>query len=107
LIGTDVNKENQKLAISEIKTEINKLQEISVTLSELEVTKNHLLGSLQLEAANPFSIVEKIKSIRLNQLNPNFYNNLFNDISSTDAEMLKHVAQSYLDVETLFEVSVG
>ncbi len=107
IIGTDVNKENLKLAMSEIKAEIIKLQETNVELSELEITKNHLLGSLQLEAANPFSIVEKIKTIRLNQLNPNFYNSLFNDIVSSDAEMIRRVAQSYLDAETLFEVSVG
>jgi predicted Zn-dependent peptidase len=107
LIGTDVNRENQKLAISEIKAEIIKLQENFIELAELEITKNHLLGSLQLETANPFSIVEKIKAIRLNQLKPDFYNTLFNNIASSDAEMIRHVAQSYLDVETLFEVSVG
>jgi zinc protease len=107
LIGTDVNKENQTLALSEIKVEIKKLQEDLVGLDELEVTKNHLLGSLQLEAANPFSLVEKIKAIRLNQLTPDFYNKLFNKISDSDAEMIKGVAQSYLNIETLFEVSVG
>jgi zinc protease len=107
LIGTDVNKENQELAISEIKFEIKKLQENLVGLDELEVTKNHLLGSLQLEAANPFSLVEKIKAIRLNQLTPDFYNTLFNKISDSDAEMINGVAQSYLNIETLFELSVG
>jgi zinc protease len=107
LIGTDVNKENQNLAISEIKSEIKKLQENLVGHDELEITKNHLLGSLQLEAANPFSLVEKIKTIRLNQLTPDFYNTLFNNISVSDADMIKRVAQSYLDIETLFELSVG
>jgi zinc protease len=107
LIGTDVNKENQTLALSEIKVEIKKLQEDLVGLDELEVTKNHLLGSLQLEAANPFSLVEKIKAIRLNQLTPDFYNTLFNKISDSDAEMIMGVAQSYLNIETLFELSVG
>jgi predicted Zn-dependent peptidase len=107
LIGTDVNQENQELAKSEIKAEINKLQENYVTLSELEITKNHLLGSLQLEIANPFSIVEKIKTIRLNQLNPDFYSTLFNNILSSDAERIKHVSNSYLSVDTLFEVTVG
>jgi zinc protease len=107
LIGTDVNKENQTLALSEIKVEIKKLQEDLVGLDELEVTKNHLLGSLQLEAANPFSLVEKIKAIRLNQLTSDFYNTLFNKISDSDAEMIKGVAQSYLNIETLFELSVG
>ncbi|MBL7872329.1 MAG: insulinase family protein [Cyclobacteriaceae bacterium] len=107
IISTDVNKENQKLAISEIKAEIIKLQENLVGLNELEITKNHLLGSIQLETANPFSIAEKIKTIRLNQLKPDFYSTLYNNIMSSNSEMIQHVAKSYLDVESLFEASVG
>lgn len=107
LIGTDVNRETQDLAFSEIKAEINKLIEEPIERSELEVTKNHLLGSLQLETANPFSILEKIKTIRLNQLNPNFYNTLFKNILTTDAATLKRVAQSHLQSESLFQVSAG
>ena len=107
LIGTDVNRETQDIAFAEIKSEINKLIEEPVERTELEITKNHLLGSLQLEAANPFSILEKIKAIRLNQLNPNFYSTLFTDILTTDAATLKRVAQSHLQTVSLFEVSAG
>jgi len=107
LIGTDVNRETQDIAFAEIKSEINKLIEEPVERTELEITKNHLLGSLQLETANPFSILEKIKAIRLNQLNPNFYSTLFTDILTTDAATLKRVAQSHLQTVSLFEVSAG
>jgi predicted Zn-dependent peptidase len=107
LIGTDVNRETQDIAFAEIKSEINKLIEEPVERTELEITKNHLLGSLQLETANPFSILEKIKAIRLNQLNPNFYSKLFTDILTTDAATLKRVAQSHLQTVSLFEVSAG
>lgn len=107
LIGTDVNRETQDIAFAEIKSEIKKLIEEPVERTELEITKNHLLGSLQLETANPFSILEKIKAIRLNQLNPNFYSTLFTDILTTDAATLKRVAQSHLQTESLFEVSAG
>lgn len=107
LIGTDVNRETQDIAFAEIKSEIKKLIEEPVERTELEITKNHLLGSLQLETANPFSILEKIKAIRLNQLNPEFYSTLFTNILTTDAATLKRVAQSHLQTESLFEVSVG
>jgi len=106
LIGTDVNKENRELALSEIKLEIKKLRENPIDSNELEIAKNHLLGSLQLEAANPFSIVEKIKITRLNQLNFDFYNTLFSGIKASQATDLKRIA-SYLNEDTLFEVSVG
>lgn len=107
LIGTDVNRETQDIVFSEIKSEINRLIEEPVDWTELEITKNHLLGSLQLETANPFSILEKIKAIRLNQLDPEFYSTLFTNILTTDAATLKRVAQSHLQTESLFEVSVG
>lgn len=106
VIGTDVNKENRRLAIAEIKMEIKKLQQDLVEYEEMEIAKNHLLGSLQLETANPFSIVEKIKVIRLNQLSSDFYNSLFTDIQSSTSESLKRVAE-YFNEEYLYEVSIG
>ncbi len=106
VIGTDVNKENRELAIAEIKMEIKKLQQDLIEYEELEIAKNHLLGSLQLEIANPFSVVEKIKVIRLNQLHSDFYNSLFLDIQTSTSESLKQVT-NYLNQENLLEVSVG
>lgn len=107
LIGTDVNKENRELALAEIKAEVRKLRENTIETDELETAKNHLLGSLQLETANPFSVVEKIKTIRLNELNGDFYSSLFDAIRITNSETIKCIAQSHLHEDDLFEVSVG
>jgi zinc protease len=106
VIGTDVNKENRELAIAEIKMEIIKLQQDLIDPEELKTAKNHLLGSLQLETANPFSVVEKIKVIRLNQLSSDFYRSLFTSIQSSTSESLQRVAE-YFNEEYLHEVSVG
>ena len=106
VIGTDVNKENRELAIAEIKMEIKKLQQDLIYPDELKAARNHLLGSLQLETANPFSVVEKIKVIRLNQLSSDFYGSLFTSIQSSTSESLKQVAE-YFNEEYLSEVSVG
>ncbi len=106
VIGTDVNKENRKLALAEIKREIKKLRQDLIEYEELEIAKNHLLGSLQLETANPFSIVEKIKVIRLNHLSSDFYSTLFTSIQSSTSESLKRLAE-YFNDEYLYEVSVG
>jgi len=106
VIGTDVNKENRTLALAEIKMEIKKLRNDLIEYEELETAKNHLLGSLQLETANPFSIVEKIKVIRLNQLSSDFYSSLFTSIRYSTSESLKRVAE-YFNEDYLYEVSVG
>jgi zinc protease len=106
VVGTDVNKENRELAIAEIKMEIKRLEQDLIYPDELKAAKNHLLGSLQLETANPFSVVEKIKVIRLNQLSSDFYSSLFTSIQSSTSESLKRVAE-YFNEEYLHEVSVG
>lgn len=107
VIGTDVNKENRTLAIGEIKKEIQNLVQQPVSLGELELGKNHLLGSLQLETANPFAVIEKIKVVRSNQLPADFYGKLFKSIQHLSPADLQRTAQSYFIPETLLEVSVG
>ena len=107
IIGTDVNKSNHKYAIEEIEKEIQNLATIPIEDYELELAKNHLLGGLQLETANTFSIMDKIKVIRLNQLNPEFYSNLFATIRQIQSMEIQRVAHQYLALDQLTEVSVG
>lgn len=106
VIAADVNRTNKDLAITEIKKELNLLCDKSIGTQELQNAKNHLLGSLQLEIANPFSVIEKIKTIHLYDLDENYYNNLFHDILNLNELSLQSVANSYLG-GSIIEVSVG
>jgi len=106
-ISADVNKSDQDLAIQEIKNEIIELQTKTVDSEELEVSKNHFLGSLQLDMANPFSVAEKIKNIKLHQLPADYYQNLFSAISSLHSSDLINTAQKYFSTEDLSIVTVG
>lgn len=105
-IGADVNKSNLVVAVSEIRKELGFLREELIGSSELEIARNHLLGSLQIETSNPFSVLEKIKTIRLNQLPPDFYSRLFSSLSVLDSVTLQKTANTYLQ-DNFFEVSVG
>ena len=106
-IGADVNKNNLELTRDEVKKELQSLGMHSIEKEELEVAKNHLLGSFQLEVANPFSILDKIKSVRLNQLGDQYYKNLISEIERVDADGLKAIAKKYFDAGDLIEVTVG
>jgi len=106
VIAADVNRANKKLAMSEIKIELSRLSNELVNKTELQTAKNHLLGSLQLEIANPFSVLEKIKIISLYGLQNNFYNNLFLQILNLDRSVLQRVAIDYLS-DDIIEVAVG
>ncbi|MBS1557563.1 MAG: insulinase family protein [Bacteroidetes bacterium] len=104
-IGADVNTPNLSVATREIQKEIDRLKEEPLSQAELTVCKNHFLGSLQLEAANPFSMMEKIKTIYLHQLNPSFYDTLFQAIQHTSANDLRHCAEK--ELHSFHLVSVG
>lgn len=106
LIGTDVNKENRKLAIREIMSEINLLH-TSIDAEELELAKRHFIGSLQGEMASPFSILGKIKNIELHQLSNSYYQNLINKIDGVSIQDLLHLAKAHFNKDSFLEVSVG
>ena len=106
-IGADVNKENIELTLSEIKKELQELQQTALSEEELTIVKNHLLGNLQLELANPFSITEKIKSINLNNLPVNFYQNLADTTLNVTSLDIQKVANDHFNHSDLFTVIVG
>jgi len=106
VIAADVNGTNKDVAISEIKNEINLLCLKLIGVQELQNAKNHLLGSLQLEIANPFAVIEKIKTIHLYDLEEDFYDNLFHNILDLNESTLQMVANNYL-ADSIIEVAVG
>jgi predicted Zn-dependent peptidase len=106
-IGADVDKANVELAINEIKKEVENLTLYQVKDNELDIVKNHFLGGIQLEMANPFSTFDKIKNVRLNQLEKEYYNNLFTSVKSINPEGLQSTAQKYFNINGLTIVSVG
>jgi zinc protease len=107
VIGADVNKQNQDITMLEIHAELKKLREKKIGEEELEIAKSHFLGSIQLDMANPFSVMEKIKNINLNRLNPTYYRDMFARINETNPTKLNQVANRYLTGEDLFVVKVG
>jgi zinc protease len=107
MIGADVNKENKELAFQEINREMLRLREEEVGQDELTIAGNHFLGALQLEVANPFSLTEKIKNIYLNQLPADYYQDLFDRISSATPRQLVSTASTHFAPENLYKVSVG
>ena len=106
-IGADVGKEKKDLALMEIKRELSKLIEQPIGLDELAAAKNHFLGSLQLEVANPFASIDKIKNIRLNDLGDSFYKNLFSKVQASNSNSLQSLAAKYFSLDELLMVCVG
>jgi predicted Zn-dependent peptidase len=79
----------------------------AVDATELEIARNHFLGSLQSEVANPFSVTDKIKNIHLNKLSKNYYPHLFKKINSITAKDLLEVGEQYVHEDSLFIATAG
>lgn len=106
-IGTDVNLDKLEITIDEINKELLSLMNMSIPKEELETAKNHFLGNLQLEVSNPFSVVEKIKHLRLNQLHLGYYTDLFDKVKSMSSSDLQAIANDQLHPSSFHIVSVG
>lgn len=107
LIGTDVQKEFYKDAIREIHKEVNSLIDDPLTVSELQMVKNHLLGSFQSSISSPFALADKFKSIYLFGLDYDYYQRYIEKIQTITAHEIQETMQKYLPVEKMLHVTVG
>jgi zinc protease len=106
-ISTDVNKEQVDFAIGEIYSELRKFRSIPMENNELQVVKNHFLGSLFTEINTPFAHTEKLKNIYLNELDSGYYQNFINKIQHLSSIKLIELAEKYFHEDDLFIVSAG
>lgn len=104
-IAADVNKQNCDLALDEIRKELGLLNTLNE--NELTLARNHFLGSLQLEVANPFSIVDRFRTTRLMGLTPTFYEQLATEIKALTLERLKETAKIHFAPNAFNEIAIG
>lgn len=107
LIGTDVNKENRELALDEIRKELRRMNHDSLAVEDVELAKRHFIGSLQSEIANPFSILNKMKTIALFDLPPDHYQQMVDYIDQVTPEQLSELASLHFAESSFASVIVG
>ncbi len=104
IISADVNSDNSDIALREIEKELESIS--SVNDSELEIVKNHLIGSIQNDITTVFAAGEKIKSSILYNLPENFYQKLILDISKIETPDLIPICSMYLNPKEFTTVVV-
>ncbi|SKC38756.1 M16 family metallopeptidase [Ohtaekwangia koreensis] len=107
VIGADVNNENLDLTFEEIRKELKRLRTELIDEEELEIARNHFIGSLQAEITTPFAHADKIKNIYLFGVQKDYYQNLINSIDSIQREELIAIAAQYFSEDKFIEVAVG
>ena len=106
-IGADVNRENLDLAFVEIGNELKRLRTEAVTDEELDVARNHFIGSLQLEITTSFAHADKIKNIILFNLPSDYYQRMIDRVNAINADDLLKVANKYFVEDSFLEIAVG
>lgn len=106
-IGTEVGNDFIEPTIEEIYKEMARLQNELVAPKELSMLKNYLLGNLLSMIDGPFSVANIIKTIVVEQLSTDDFQNLVHLIKNIDGETLQSLAQQYLNRAEMWEVIVG
>lgn len=104
-VSADVNADKVEEAIAEIKKEMDSLSGFNDS-DELNLCKNHLIGSLQNDTATIFSVGERIKTISLNELPSDYYNKLIADINSITVSDVQRISSLYLSSQDMAIVVV-
>ncbi|MCA6078992.1 M16 family metallopeptidase [Fulvivirga sedimenti] len=107
VIGSDVQKANRTDAINEVNREIRLLQDELLREEELQMVRNHMLGSFQSDLSSPFALSEKFKGVYLFGLDYSYYDRYIETIETITPQHIREMAQKYLDPESMTEISVG
>jgi predicted Zn-dependent peptidase len=106
-IGADVNKENVSLTFDEIRKELKRLRSEEISIDELETSRNHFIGSLQSELSTPFAHADKLKTIYLFNLPPDYYQQLITNIAKIDSDRIIEISKQYFNEAQFLEIAVG
>jgi zinc protease len=107
VIGADIDKVNINLTRDEIRKELKTLRTEKISSDELDIARNHFIGSLQSEITTPFAHADKIKSIHLSGLPQHFYQDMITKIITLSPQQIIDTSEQYFNENDFFEVAVG
>jgi zinc protease len=106
-ISAEVSNKFTQNAIDEIYREIKRLQYEPVNKEELVVVKNYMLGELVRMFDGPFASAESFRSAWEFGLDNSYYMRFAAKIKSIEPDELKILAQKYLNIDDMYEVTAG
>lgn len=106
VIATDVKAEFADATIEEVKKEINILQTRLVPEEELNKVKTYIKGNYLSGITNVFGLSEKYKNLIYYDLDPDFYDRLFDEVDAVNSEKILDVSKKYFDWNSLTIVKV-
>ena len=105
-IHTEVGRDVIDQAVKEIYNEMNRLCDTVVGKDELMLVKNYLLGNLLGDLDGPFSILQRWRTLILNDMNAEHFNRNVQSYKTVSAKELHALAQKYLCTDEFYEAVV-
>jgi predicted Zn-dependent peptidase len=105
-ISTQVNADAADATLFEVDKEIKLLINELVGEAELSLVKNTMIGGYVSSITTPYDVMEKIRTMILNDFPMNFYDEFVEQVRTTTAEEIQAMAQKYFTQEMLI-VTVG
>jgi len=107
IVMADVQKGFADEVIEEVYKEIELLQSELVGEDELETVRNYMIGHFMSSFSSPFDLINRFKNIHQAGMEYSFYQEQLDYIRTFRAEDIQHIARSYFDRDSIFEVVVG
>lgn len=106
IIHTEVGRDVIEPAVKEIYKEMAQLCEEPASADELLLVKNYLLGNLLGDLDGPFSILQRWRTLILNDLTIEHFNRNINIYKSITAKELQELSNKYFCTDDFYEVVV-
>lgn len=101
--GSDVTQD----ALKEVYLEIERLQQDVVPGNELLLVKNYMFGNLMRAMDGAFARADVFRGLVEYDLNDDFYKNYVDVIRSISPDEIRQLAQTWLQKDSLIELTVG
>lgn len=105
-IHTEVGRDVAEAAITEIYREMEELRQTPADEDELLLVKNYLLGGLLGDLDGPLQILQRWRTLILNDLDVAHFNNNVRIYKGITATELQALAQQYYKPEDFYEIAV-
>ena len=106
MISTEAGAEVCEATVAEVYKEMERLRNEPVDEEELLLVKNYLIGTLLGDLDGPFHIIGRWKSMILNGLGEDYFNESVATIKSITPGDIRSLANKYLQPERFYELVV-
>ena len=106
-VQTETSHEHAKSCVNEVKTEIQKLQEVLIGDEEMKQARNYLLGKYLSRMDGAFSQMELYKNFQIEGVDIQYFNKFADTILNMSKGVVRDMAQKHYNFETMYQITVG